>query len=180
MPAKLLTFSLSHPARGTAMALQLKGIDFKAKNLMPGLHALNVRGRGYRDITVPALEIDGEKLQGSLAIVQWLERNYPEPSLYPQDPDERAAVEQAEAWGESELQPIPRRIFRRVSILNQDLRRWMATEIGLPLPGLAGRTMKPTAVVMAAKVGATAEAAQADLKNLPTTLDHADALVEAA
>ena len=37
-------------------------------------------------------------------------RCVPSPPLFPHDPERRRAVEEAEAWGDEVLQPVPRRI----------------------------------------------------------------------
>src|SRR5262249_57791980 len=60
--------------------------------------------------TVPALRIDGRRIQSSLELSRVLEEMRPEPPLFPADPAAREKVEQAEAWGEAVLQPIPRRL----------------------------------------------------------------------
>jgi glutathione S-transferase len=43
----------------------------------------------------------------------------PEPPLFPADPDRRAAVEEAERWGERVLQPVPRQLFRYLIVTNE-------------------------------------------------------------
>ena len=53
---------------------------------------------------MPALKIDGDKVQGSRQIARELERLRPEPPLFPADPEKRAAVEEAERFGDEELQ----------------------------------------------------------------------------
>ena len=56
------------------------------------------------------MKIDGRKVQGTLEISRELDRVRPEPPLFPSDPAKRAAVVEAESWGERELQPIARLI----------------------------------------------------------------------
>ena len=60
---------------------------------------------------MPALKIDGRKVQGSREIARALERLQPEPPLFPADPEQRAAVEEAERFGDEELQHPIRQIL---------------------------------------------------------------------
>jgi glutathione S-transferase len=54
--------------------------------------------------------IDGRRVQGTGEISRELERLAPEPRLFPEDPEKRRAVEEAEAWGDP-FQQIPRTII---------------------------------------------------------------------
>src|SRR5829696_2187468 len=112
MQAKLYGLALSHPSHAVRIALERKGIDHRVIDLQPGLHPVMLRGAGFRGGTVPALRIDGRRAQHSVAIMRLLEELVPRPALYPSDPGQRRAVEQAEEWGERALQPMPRRAIR--------------------------------------------------------------------
>jgi glutathione S-transferase len=83
------------------MMLERKGIDYKRVDLLPVISKVALRLLGFPGITVPPLKIDGRKVQGSREIARELDRIRPEPPLLPADPERRAAVEQAEAWGEA-------------------------------------------------------------------------------
>ena len=80
--------------------------------------------QGFPGVTVPALKLDGRKIQGSREIARELDRIQPEPALYPADPEKRGKVEEAEAWGD-EFQQKPRRMswwaFKRESIADGEL-----------------------------------------------------------
>ena len=91
-----------------------------------GLHPVLVRLAGFRGHTVPVLKIDGKRVETSLAIARELERIKPDPPLYPADAEARARVEDAERWGEAELQPVPRRIIRWALTEQRPAREWMA------------------------------------------------------
>lgn len=157
--------------------LEFKGIETKVVELLPGLHPLLLRGFGFRRGTVPALKLDGRRIEGSLEIAQALEAAVPEPSLYPADPERRRAVEAAERWGEAELQMVPRRIFRWVFAHDNAARAHVAADVGLPLPALVGALNWPVARAIAARVGADEEHARANIAGLRDTLDHVDALI---
>jgi glutathione S-transferase len=63
--------------------------------------------------TVPALSMDGDRVQTNIAIARHLDRVRPRRPLFPGDFDERREVEAAEAWGDEVLQMVARRIVLR-------------------------------------------------------------------
>jgi glutathione S-transferase len=175
--ARLYGFAISNPANTARLMLAYKGVEAKWVELLPGLHPVLLWTLGFRRGTVPAMKLDGRKIEGSLEIGQALEALVPEPSLYPADPAKRRAVEEAERWGEAELQMVPRRIFRWTFAHDNGARARLAGDIGLPLPKLVGWSNWPIARAMAARVDADASHAQAALASLPATLDHVDGLI---
>jgi glutathione S-transferase len=178
MPARLYSLSLSHPSHAARLMLERKGIENKVVNVPPGFHPLVVRAIGFSGPTVPALRIDGRRVQESRAISRFLDELTPEPPLFPADPQLRLAVEEAERWGDETLQPLPRRIIRWGCVRHQHLRRWISDEAGLPAPGLGGWLSAPIARRMARVVGASDGAVRSDVAALPELLAHADALIE--
>ena len=76
------------------IALNLKGLayDQVVVNLLAGEHRADThRARnpiGY----VPALDIDGQMMTQSMAILEYLETRYPDPALLPADPAEAARL----------------------------------------------------------------------------------------
>jgi glutathione S-transferase len=158
--------------------LERKGIDHEVVELLAGLHPLQLRAAGFRGGTVPALKLDGRRVQGSLRISRALERARPDPPLFP--PDVRAAVEEAEAWGERELQPVPRRLFRWAVSHDAGLRRWLAGDVlGMPAPRLMATGYAPLSRAFAAMAGASGERVRADIAELPANLDRVDGLIAA-
>jgi glutathione S-transferase len=154
--------------------LELKRIDHEVVDLLPGMHPVLLRAAGFRGGTAPALRADGERVQGSVQISSYLERLAPEPPLFPADPALRSAVVDAEAWGEAELQPIPRRVFRWGTVRDRELRVWIAKLSGIPAPGVAATLNLPVARYFARLSGASDEAVRADLSALPSMLDRVD------
>lgn len=177
MQARLYGFAISNPANTARMMLAYKGVETKWVELPPGIHPLILKLLGYSRGTVPALKLDGRKIQDSVELSQVLETLIPEPPLYPADPDKRRAVEEAERWGEAELQMVPRRVFRWTFAHDNGARARLARDLGFPLPGLVGRLNAPIARSMASRVDADLAHAQAILRDLPATLDHADQLI---
>ena len=172
----------SNPCVAAELMLERKGIDYRRRDLIPAVHIAIVRALGFPGRTVPALKSDGRKVQGSRAIARFLDELKPEPSLFPLEPARRAAVQEAERWGDEELQSVSRRLawfaLRRV------LRRDRSTvkeflegyRLGVPT-SVAVATMAPIAWVEQRINKASAAAVRADLERLPALLDHVDELL---
>ena len=174
MTAKLYSLLLSHPARASRLMLELKGIEADVVDLIPGMHPVQLRAARFRGGTVPALKVDGTRVQGSVPISHFLEDLEPQPPLFPAGPKPRQAVEEAEAWGERELQPVPRRIFRWGTVRDRGLRRWVAELSGIPAPDAAATLNAPVARRFARLSEASDERVRADLEALPAMLDRVD------
>ena len=163
------------------MAIESTGIPFVAHDLLPGLHGVIVRAKGFPRWTVPALELEGRRVQGSLAIVRELDRLAPAAGLFGQDPAQRPAVQEAERFGHDELQPVARRIFRWAGAHDNAIRAWMAEHVvGAPLPAIAGYAFKPVMLLFGRVVSKASDGqVRADLARLPELLGRADALLAA-
>ena len=111
MEARLYVIPGSHPSMAARLMLEAKGITYKRTDLMPVISKGVLRGLGFPRNTVPAIKIDGHKVQGTGEIARELDRLRPEPVLIPLDPEQRAAVEEAERFGDQELQPPVRAIL---------------------------------------------------------------------
>lgn len=173
--AKLYALLVSHPSHSARLMLERKGIDHQVVNVQPGLHPLVVRLVGFRGNTVPALRIDGRRVQGSLRISRFLDELQPEPALFPSD--RRDAVVEAEAWGERELQPVPRRMYRWGLGRSAVLRRGLAEISPLPGAGIQAVVNQPLARIFAAMVGANDATVERDVRELPALLDRVDELI---
>jgi glutathione S-transferase len=132
MSATLYVILGSHACRTGMLLMEHKRIPYRTVTLPTGMHPMLVRFAGFagssepfRDIdgktlahvgiidrlgTVPALLMDGERVQTNVSIARFLDEKQPDPPLFPADPDERREVEAAEAWGDDELQMVARRL----------------------------------------------------------------------
>jgi glutathione S-transferase len=176
---KLYSLTLSHPSQAARLMLERKGIDHEVKDLLPGAHPVQLRLAGFRGGTVPALKIDGRRVQGSLSISRALEEMQAEPHLFPADPERRHAVEEAEAWGERDLQPVPRRMFRWGVSRRRELRLWMVRDMGMPAPRAMATAQKPMAHAFARVAGVSDERIRSDAASFPGLVDRVDALIAA-
>jgi maleylacetoacetate isomerase len=95
---KLYDYFRSSAAFRVRIALNLKNLPFEK---IP-IHLVNNGGEQhseqYRSLNpqelVPALEVDNQIITQSLAILEYLEEQYPEPALLPKDAVQRAHVRQ--------------------------------------------------------------------------------------
>jgi len=177
MEAQLYTLRLSHPGHAVRLMLEHKGIEHRVTVLPAGLQPMLLRLAGFRGYTVPVVKLDGRRIEKSLVIARELERLKPEPALYPADASARSRVEDAERWGEAELQPVPRRIFRWALTQQREAREWLLRLDRMPAPALQSRASTLVARRFASASGATSERIRQDLAELPAKLDRADELV---
>jgi glutathione S-transferase len=178
MPARIYIIDISHPANAAVGMLRHKRIPHRVVSLMPGLHPMLVRFAGFPRHTVPALEIDGHRVQGSPAIARHLDRLRPDPPLFPADPRERAAVEEAERWGERMLQPVPRRLFRYLLLTSPAVRTWTGSDLmGLPGSRVLQWLFMPAIAALARNSHADEETVRDTVARLPGLLDQVDALL---
>jgi len=154
---KLYMFSGSNAVRSAELMLGHKAIAYQEVTLRRGAHIADLLALGFSGTTVPALEIDGHRVQGTREISRALDLINPEPRLFPADSADRVRVEDAERRGE-ELQNAARRLFfcamlrTRASAIDQ---------------------------LAAARHGATGAAGRRDLAELRQRLDQIDVWIEA-
>jgi glutathione S-transferase len=178
MQATVYALPGSHPVKAALLMLDHKGIEWKRRDLANVVDRPLLRAMGFPGVTVPAIKIDGRKIQTTRAIARALEELVPEPSLFPADPDRRAAVEAAERWGDEVLQPVPRRIAWGSLVRDRSgLRSFVEGPImGIP-PAIAVATAAPLVYGSKRVNKATDDAVRADLWSLPALIDQVDDLI---
>lgn len=113
------------------LMLDHKQVPYRRVDIITLLHPLVARLRGFnaagqtRTIgerrtfgirlgdrlgTVPALAAGKRRVSTNHGIARFLDDRHPEPRLFPSDPEQRAAVEEAERWANDTLQMAARRI----------------------------------------------------------------------
>jgi glutathione S-transferase len=179
MATRLYVIPGSHPSAAAALMLEHKGIAFKRTDLMPVVSKGVLRMVGFPGITVPALKIDGDKVQGSRQIARELERLRPEPPLFPTDPEQRAKVEEAERFGDEELQqPIRQLLWWGFKQDRSPLKSYSeGAKLGVPID-LAVKTGGPLVALSARFNEASDENARAAAAKLPSLLDRVDTWIE--
>lgn len=132
----LYDYFRSSAAYRVRIALNLKGLDYARRDVMlledqqhsPEHLARNPQG------FVPALEVDGQVLTQSLAIIDWLDARHPEPRLIPADADARAAALARALVIGADVHPLNNlRVMRRLKAMGIDdearddwTRHWIA------------------------------------------------------
>jgi len=178
MSVTLLGVPASHPSLAAELMLRHKRISYRRIDLVPVAHRALVRLLRFPGITVPALLLDGARVQGTRAIATELDARTPEPRLLPADPERRRAVEEAEEWGDRVLQPLARRVVW--GVLRRDgstIRTYLeGSHLGMPV-SVAALVAPPIAYAAAYVNKATAENVQNDLAALPGMLDRVDGLI---
>jgi len=100
--------SLSHYSEKVRWALDHKRIPHRRRAvIVPGAHMVAAAWltRDPGNFTSPVIELDGEAIADSTAIIAALEERFPEPALYPPDPDERRRALELEDFFDEELGP---------------------------------------------------------------------------
>jgi glutathione S-transferase len=174
---RLFVVNGSHPCATVQRALELKGIDYKVFEWPPTVH-VPMQWLLFRERTVPAINLDGEKISGSRAIVRRLEELRPEPPLYPADPAARAEVEEAERWGDLVLQPLGRTILWPAFKFSPKSAASFTAGSKIPSPApVANLGMPLISRVEIVLNKASEDVARRDVQALPGYLDKIDAWI---
>jgi glutathione S-transferase len=178
MANRLYALPGSHPSRTGALMLEHKGVPYKRVDLIPAAHRVILRALRFPGHTVPAVTIDGRRLQGTREISRALDEIKPDPPLFPKDADRRRAVEEAERWGDEVLQPVPRRLsWWCIKRDNSSVKEFLVdAKLGLPT-SIAVVTTPPIARISGRLNRSTDENVKADLAALPGMLDRVDRLI---
>ena len=158
--------------------LDARGVAHRRTDLLSPMHRAVVRAVGFPGITVPALKIDGERVQGTGAIARWLDAHRPGAPLVPEEPDLRRRVEQAEAWADEDVQqPVRRVVWWALQRDSSGVEGFLAdARLGVPTPLLA-RTAGPFIWAAARANKVTEPRVRADLAAFPGIFDRIDALI---
>lgn len=105
---ELLQFRHSPYNEKVRWALDLKRLPHTRRSLLPGPHLRIVKPLTGRT-TTPVIRHDAGVLDGSAAIVEWLDIRQPQPRLLPPDPEQRAEALRIERWFDDDLTPRIRR-----------------------------------------------------------------------
>lgn len=178
MDQELLLYTIpgSHACRSTTLMLEQKGLDWRERRLPSGTQRLLMKRFGFDGRTVPALRIDGERVQTNRKIARFLDRLQPQPSLVP---SERAAdIAEAERFIDGLLQPLARRLVLAAG------RRDLGLLANHADSGRLGTLLAPSRFRRSLVIrgayrffGVHGRVEELDLAALPEVLDYADSLV---
>jgi glutathione S-transferase len=175
MDVRLYVIPGSHPSMTVRLMLEHKGIPYERTDLMPVVSKGVLKALRFPGITVPAIKIDGRRFQGSREIARELDRLAPQPPLYPENSELRTEVEEAERFGDEDLQaPIRRILWNALRRDREPLRSYSAgAKLGIPID-LAVKTAAPIVAAAAHFNDASDEQVRHDLAALPGTLKRID------
>jgi glutathione S-transferase len=174
MSVTLYALPASHPCAAVEAALRLKGVPYRRIDMLP-LAQLVAGPALYRGITVPGMKVDGTRIVGSRAIMRRLDEMQAQPPLLPDDAAKRAAVLDAERWGDEVLQSAVRRILDAGWMRSPRSLEGYATGSHLPIEARRLRALMPlTARLMAIRNSARDSAVRADLAALPSQLQKVE------
>jgi glutathione S-transferase len=116
MPTTLYQFPISHYCEKARWALDYKGVNYRIKNLLPGLHVKPLQ-RLCGESTVPMLSMQGQHIQNSDRIIDFLDAQIAHKPLTPRD---AAVREQALHWENFAAEKIgdPLRLYFYHYLLN--------------------------------------------------------------
>ncbi len=102
----LWQIEISHFSEKARWALTHKGVAHRRRSPLPGTHipiALWLTRGAHK--TFPVLQLDGRTIGDSTAVIAALEERYPDPPLYPSDPEQRRRALELEDFFDEELGP---------------------------------------------------------------------------
>jgi glutathione S-transferase len=100
----------SHYNEKVRWALDFKRVPHVRRSVTPGLQALRAR-RLRAGSTTPILQLNGRAIGDSTTIIEEIERRWPNPPLYPLDPEERRRALQLEEYFDESCGPQLRRVL---------------------------------------------------------------------
>src|SRR6516225_2401221 len=136
--------AISHYSEKVRWALDDKSVEHERRTAPPGMHIAVAlwltRGRGF---TFPILELDGRRIADSTAIIAALEQRFPEPALYPVDPEERRRALELEEFFDEELGPYARRLPFHEARHDSELLDQITARVTPKLHARLGRALVP-------------------------------------
>ena len=99
---ELYDFRFSHFSEKARWALDFKGIPYTPRHLLPGFHMRTARKLAPRSC-VPILKTDGEVIQDSTEIINFLEQTFPDRRLTPSDPNDANEALEWEEYLDEEI-----------------------------------------------------------------------------
>ena len=179
MSVRLYVIPGSHPSMTARLMLEHKGFDYQRVDLIPMVSKPLLRVLRFPSATVPAMSVDGRRVQGSRAIARALDELRPDPPLLPEEVGARRDVREVERFGDEVLQPVARRLvwwaLRRDSSSLASFAE--GARLGVPL-GIAMKTAPPIIWAAARYNCSSDEAVRSDLAALPGLLSRVDGWIE--
>ena len=175
MTARLYGIPASHPVYAATLMLERKGVAYSRVDLPQWFHRPLLRALRFPGNTVPALVLDGRRIQTTKAIARALDAMRPDPPLLPTDPERRAQVDAVESWCDGDIQQMGRRlVYWALSRHGDAVASYLeGSKLILPMPLVT--PLAPVIIkILARDHRARDEAVRQDLADLPRILDRVD------
>jgi glutathione S-transferase len=169
----------SHPCVAVEQALARKGQAWARTELIPPSQFVIMRLR-FGGSTVPGIRFaDGERVQGSMAIMRRIDERWPEPPLYASEPELRERQAVAERWGDEELQGVARRLLFGGFARRPDAMQSFQAGARIRFPRPVTRCAAPFIIAGERRIHTmTDERIARDWQELPATFDRIDRWIE--
>jgi glutathione S-transferase len=169
----LWQIEISHFSEKARWALAYKGVEHRRRAPIPGAHipvALWLTRGKHK--TFPILSLEGRNIGDSSAVIEALERRYPDPPLYPADPEQRRRALELEGFFDEELGPYVRHLaFHEMREDPERLRAIAEQSAPAPLPGAMTAAYARAYTSMRWK-SADSAAAEVDRAKIAAALDR--------
>jgi glutathione S-transferase len=170
----LYTIPGSHACRSAMLMLEHKGMGWEVREMQPGVQTATMRTRGFPGRTVPAIRLNGTRVQTNRRIARFLDEMRPDPPLVP--PGRAAEIERAERLSDLTLQTLIRRLLLAAG--RRDPGCGAEGRLG-PILAYSNWRRRLTAAMAYRYFGVSDEVERLDLAALPGVLDQVDELVAA-
>ena len=160
MTIELLQFRFSPYNEKVRWALDFKRVPHRRTSLLPGPHLRRVRALTGRTLT-PVLVADGQAIDESARIVEWLDARWPEPALCFADPARRTACDAIVRRFDDDIAPRGRRavlgtLLRTpgymARVFGDGRPRWVQRAYALVLPLAAGAVRQANGIAGQASI----------------------------
>jgi len=141
----LYHLEISHYNEKARWALDYKNVPHVRKAVVPMFHTAQALAM-TRKPTLPILKLNGKNIGDSTRIIEALEREYPEPPLYPKDGGERQRALELEDYFDEELGPNIRRWLFHQALEESEPRDFVEGAMG-SAPGVVKSVMTATSPV---------------------------------
>jgi glutathione S-transferase len=164
---------ISHFSEKARWALAYKQVEHERRAPLPGAHipvAIWLTRGEHK--TFPILSLEGRNIGDSSAVIEALERRYPDPPLHPADPEQRRRALALERFFDEEVGPYVRHLAFHLMREDPDRLRAIAEEAAPgPLPGGMAAAYARAYTSMRWKSGDT-EAAVVDRAKIVAAFDR--------
>jgi glutathione S-transferase len=169
----LWQIEISHFSEKARWALAHKGVEHRRRAPLPGAHMAVALWLTRGELkTFPILSLDGRNIGDSSAIIEALERRYPDPPLYPADPEQRRRALELEEFFDEEVGPYVRHLaFHEMSKDPARLREIAEDAAPGPLPGAMAAAYARTFASLRWRSG-DSEAAAIDRTKIAAAFDR--------